>query len=531
MFKQLSAGVVCLLCTWQLVETASAQQTAGPGRLQISVPANASVYINNRKTNSGGALRRFESPGLLPGKEYVYEIRVVINQPGKKLEQTKRVVLRSSEEKRVVFDLKEMAEANAVKRVAAKEITEPEKETPQGPLPHAVLDLDGPIYPYSIAFSPDGACLTTLSNTKTPELTIWDVATGKKRFTVPTGGSEYVFRKNGQVLAASNGEFVAIYNVKSGRSVAKLQHPGVRSIEFIPKTDLLITSAYETKLYDYFPEVKLKLWDTKTWSQIGKKLDKHMPLRFSAISDDGKFVAGVKLDGKRRQSLGIWEVQTGEPQPTPPPESLLLINHGLGGCAFLAGSHDLWTPGCIWNVSTRKQRDIPDNFKPSGYEWNGIRIAPPTSSRITEVSQRRIEIRDPSGKKLREYPHPFPVRNETLQVFDKAIAITQNRQTNALHDSTVILNPDTGRRLMEVRHEGAAAFNSTGELVATIRKPDRLLKQQGANTEVRKTQTGALIARFPCEKSDTLKLDPSGKFLAIAGKNSVKLWDISKLDK
>ncbi len=533
MFKKFSAGVVCLLCTWQLVETASAQQTAGPGRLQVSVPANASVYINNRKTNSGGALRRFESPGLLPGKQYVYEIRVVINQPGKKLEQTKRVVLRSNEEKRVVFYSRELTEKNPPGRVVAEKVTEPDKKTPKFTKPHVVLDLDGAINEKSVTFSPDGSCFTTLSKDKPRDLTVWDAATGKKRFTIPNFGSGYpfsrrhAFRRDSQALAFPNGEVVAIYDTQSGEVVAKLAHPGVNIISFSHNADFLFSYHFDRKKHPLLP-LTVRMWEARNWTQKLKTRDETVPLLAPAISDDGQYVAAIEAPKKAKPKLRIWEVETGKERTAPELEKGVYA----GIPVFLSGSHDLFVPGVtLWDVATGNKKILPKDLKPVASSFSFL-IEGAAMKRAAEIEEGKIVVRSADGRVTGRFPHPFNKSNENLRCFDEALVVTKNRDLT--ERDSVILDPDTGRQMVSLAHEGELVLNSTGEYVANVvrQKP---FERDGGGLEIRETRTGFLLARIryyggpPYEGQNRIKFAPGGKYLAIAGTNSVELWDISKL--
>jgi uncharacterized protein (TIGR03000 family) len=85
--------------------------------LELDVPAEARVFVNDLATQTTGTHRRFVSPGLVPGLLYTYRVRVEL--PGKQqpIVETKTVKLQAGEERLLAFDLP-AAEQNVVARPA-----------------------------------------------------------------------------------------------------------------------------------------------------------------------------------------------------------------------------------------------------------------------------------------------------------------------------------------------------------------------------------------------------------------------------
>ena len=59
------------------------------GSLQVSVPADAVVYVNDHKTTSTGVVRNYVSNGLKQGAAYKYRVRVEYDVNGKTVTETK----------------------------------------------------------------------------------------------------------------------------------------------------------------------------------------------------------------------------------------------------------------------------------------------------------------------------------------------------------------------------------------------------------------------------------------------------------
>ena len=77
MFRAVLA-VACLIGITEEARTAFGQSTRKTVILEVLAPEDARVFIENQDTQSTGALRRFESPPLSPGK-YTYTVKAIIS--------------------------------------------------------------------------------------------------------------------------------------------------------------------------------------------------------------------------------------------------------------------------------------------------------------------------------------------------------------------------------------------------------------------------------------------------------------------
>ena len=75
----------------------------GGAKLTVSVPQDATVFVNGRRTTSTGSHRVYASLGLTYGYAYGYVIRVQVLRDGKIVEQSQKVVLRPDENKNLAF--------------------------------------------------------------------------------------------------------------------------------------------------------------------------------------------------------------------------------------------------------------------------------------------------------------------------------------------------------------------------------------------------------------------------------------------
>lgn len=65
--------------------------------LMAHLPEDASIYFQEMPTKITGMVRWFESPSLIPGKTYYYNVRVVWYEGGKWVTQTERVAVAAGE--------------------------------------------------------------------------------------------------------------------------------------------------------------------------------------------------------------------------------------------------------------------------------------------------------------------------------------------------------------------------------------------------------------------------------------------------
>jgi uncharacterized protein (TIGR03000 family) len=59
--------------------------------VSVNVPVGAQLWFEGTLTTATGTTRRFESPPLVPGKEYRYEVRAQWTEQGRKVSQTQHV--------------------------------------------------------------------------------------------------------------------------------------------------------------------------------------------------------------------------------------------------------------------------------------------------------------------------------------------------------------------------------------------------------------------------------------------------------
>jgi uncharacterized protein (TIGR03000 family) len=82
----------------------AAADDAATATVVIKLPADAKLYFDDRPTSSAGAERTYVTPGLTPGKEYVYQVKIEYVRDGRMMTQTKSVGVHAGQTSRVEFN-------------------------------------------------------------------------------------------------------------------------------------------------------------------------------------------------------------------------------------------------------------------------------------------------------------------------------------------------------------------------------------------------------------------------------------------
>jgi uncharacterized protein (TIGR03000 family) len=66
-------------------------------RINLRVPTDAKIWFDGSQTNQTGTARSFESPPLAVGPEYAYQVRIQWEQGGKKVTQTRQIIVHAGD--------------------------------------------------------------------------------------------------------------------------------------------------------------------------------------------------------------------------------------------------------------------------------------------------------------------------------------------------------------------------------------------------------------------------------------------------
>lgn len=95
----------------------SAKSTRADARMVVSLPNNATLYVNGMKTTSEGAARQFISRDLEKGLRYPYDLKAVLEIDGRQIVKTKQVVLQAGDHSEVAFGFADPIETKLTLRV------------------------------------------------------------------------------------------------------------------------------------------------------------------------------------------------------------------------------------------------------------------------------------------------------------------------------------------------------------------------------------------------------------------------------
>ncbi len=79
-------------------------QLPAPARIVVSLPADATLTIDDAATTSTSAQRTFVTPALNAGSEYQYTLKAEVTRNGERLTTTQKVTVRAGQESRVQLE-------------------------------------------------------------------------------------------------------------------------------------------------------------------------------------------------------------------------------------------------------------------------------------------------------------------------------------------------------------------------------------------------------------------------------------------
>jgi uncharacterized protein (TIGR03000 family) len=74
------------------------QSQQNVARLDVRVPEEAKVYLQDQPMTLNGPVRRFVSPTLEPGRDYVYTIRIEVQRNGQTISETRQARVRAGQQ-------------------------------------------------------------------------------------------------------------------------------------------------------------------------------------------------------------------------------------------------------------------------------------------------------------------------------------------------------------------------------------------------------------------------------------------------
>jgi uncharacterized protein (TIGR03000 family) len=96
--------------------------------LRVHLPADVTLFVEGKRTNSVSNIRQFVSPPLDPNKDYHYTLRAEMTRDGKTLTTTRRVEVRAGKTEEVYLNFSDLNEPNEHDRPPADSV--PKRDNP-----------------------------------------------------------------------------------------------------------------------------------------------------------------------------------------------------------------------------------------------------------------------------------------------------------------------------------------------------------------------------------------------------------------
>jgi len=90
----------------------SGSEISAPATIQVSLPADAKLMIDDYVTKSTSASRTLQTPSLPVGKAYSYTLKVEVVRDGKTVTETKEISVHGGQVTPVSFDSATLAVAS-----------------------------------------------------------------------------------------------------------------------------------------------------------------------------------------------------------------------------------------------------------------------------------------------------------------------------------------------------------------------------------------------------------------------------------
>jgi WD40 repeat protein len=401
-----------------------------------------------------------------------------------------------------------------------------------------------------LVFSPDGkriasAGFSSVENVTVPAQ-IWDVSSGHLTASVKSDANidRIVFSREGKYLAAAGGKVATVCGVTGDKIVSVKHQSDVEDLAFSPDGNYLVTGSNDNSA---------AVWEIPSGREV-IRLRHGASVQAVAFSPQGRYVA----TGSEDKTAAVWTlpptrkaIKFGD---TPVINSAIFSPDGryLATGATESEDQDM---ARIWETNTgRFVTSVKHDHQVYASSFYGNYVATASGDRTVRIWEL------PEGRELRHLDHDAEVRavafssdgrylatgtsggGKTVRIWDvgtgslikqfdhdsaiESIVFSKDgtRLVSSSSDNTIrVWSVATGQEVMRLQQPIAAvALNADGTLLATGGFDVTVWEiASKRNIPVIKNQT---------EEVRVLRFSPDGNYLATAGANTVRVWELNSGD-
>jgi RNA polymerase sigma factor (sigma-70 family) len=385
-------------------------------------------------------------------------------------------------------------------------------------------------YVPSVALSPDGEMVAAVGiagekDQKTCEVRLWETATAKeiRRFNVDpkqpgVWSARLVFSADGRTLYLGT-ERILRWDLSTGRPLPDWPaHHGLLADMFLRpgKNELVSAGGWDGAL---------RRWDAAAGKQLSQG-GAYVGTVAYARTPDGTGLVAVDATGR----LDLWDLVSGKSTKTlqtPGRKNHLLVFTPDGKQLLVAAESG---PNTIWDLAAGKRigEFIPPpklDPKADEYYWATLSFSPD--------GRRLLASRFGRGTWMWTWPERAVLWHDAKDQECSAMLNEETLVTAAWHSPLVFRDLDTGvikQTLMEEQGTAAVAFSLDGRRLVTADLPqgrgDLTTPSSRAGWRVRDARTGEVLKKVEgFFYIWDVAYSSSGWFLAVAGENSVRVYD------
>lgn len=341
-------------------------------------------------------------------------------------------------------------------------------QTTSEPAPILTLRADprkfDPFTP-KIAYSPTGRFIASWRNVSTgggffgyggsstdSELKIWDAATGKEVLSHPEPFLRIAYSPNEDVVLIASSQGTTVHSLADGQKIARLDYNGSDGMWFTQDGQICLVMAVssgrkEIKLSDGRVDsveeprmVTLKMLSSKTWKEAPHPLNEIGQLYFwAAVSKNAKLVASFVKKDDGNATIKIWDLSTGEAQPSPD----AVYPDLLFGPEFVCNDQVLLIPDFhseiplgnrLWHIEKGRWLEQREYIYPTARSFGHLLPFSASPGLTMDMTDSLLTVRDSATGKI---------RNQLSQKSVGRLASTEYINNFPLGAGSHFLNDDT----------------------------------------------------------------------------------------